>query len=134
MFPETINTSVYALRNIYRGRRNCVLADYPIIEITRYEKNKEVSIKLFYSSSTNTFEIQPPNTKYYNKISFFDFKNPEHRWVRNKDVLFPFIKDLKKCGLWDLVSNKDFLIINEHNEKIDVEKRIDILNKILNNK
>jgi hypothetical protein len=134
MFSEAILTAVYALRNFYKGRRNCVSANYPIIEIIKYDKNKEISIKLFYSSDTDTFEIQPPDSKHYSKISFYDYKKPEHRWIRNKGFLFPFIKDLQRCGLWDLISNKDFLIINEHNEKIAVEKRIEILKNIINNK
>jgi hypothetical protein len=134
MFPEDVLAVVLALRDIYKGRKNCVLMNYPVIEILKYDLNKEKSVKLFYSSNTNTFEIQPPDFKHYSKISFYDYKKFERRWTRNKNFLFPLIKDLQRSGFWDFISNKDFLIINAYNDRIAVDKRAEILNKIIDNK
>ena len=132
MFSKTILTYVSSLRSFYSGRRNCVVAEYPTIEIIIYQKSREISLKLFYSEETNTFNIQPLDSKYYSKISFFDYKAPERRWSRNKQLLFYLVKDLQRCGLWNLVSNKDFLTINTQNERVAVEKRMELLKNMLN--
>jgi len=131
MFSKTILTYVTSLRSLYSGRRNCVVADYPTIEIILYQKGREISLKLFYSEGTNTFTIQPLDSKFYGKISFFDYKAPERRWLRNKQLLTYLIKDLQRCGLWDLVSNKDFLVVNAYNDRVTTEKREEILKEIL---
>jgi len=132
MFSEDVLAIVFALRELYKSKKNCVSVNYPVIEIFKYSQNKEMSVKLFYSSSTNTFEIQPPDSKHYSKISFYDYKKPEHRWTRNKEFLFSLIKDLQRCGFWDLISNKDFLIINAYNDKVAVDKRVEVLNDLIN--
>ena len=104
--------------------------NYPIIEIIKWFKDKELSLKLFYFDSTNTIEMQPPDVKFLSKISYYDFNKPERRWVRNKTFLFSIINNLKTCGLWDLVSNKDFITINMYNKKATVDKRAEDLKKI----
>jgi hypothetical protein len=71
------------------------------------------------------------DSKFYGKISFFDYKAPERRWLRNKQLLTYLIKDLQRCGLWDLVSNKDFLVVNVYNDRVSMEKREEILKEVL---
>jgi len=116
-FNEEIDINIFKLREIYKGKRHCVVASYPLLEVIKYFSHKEVSIKLFYSQIFNTFEIQPSSYQYYSKISYYDFKKPERRWARDKNDLFSFIRDLKKCDLWPYISNKDFLIVNSLNTK-----------------
>lgn len=132
MFSEIIKECVLNLRAIYKGRRNCVLMNFPIIEILKYSKDKELSIKLFYYPNSGTFEIQPADSKFCSKISYFDFSRSERRWTRDKRFLFSTISELKQCGLWELISNKDFLGINYNNEKVSEIDRSELLKSILN--
>jgi hypothetical protein len=108
---------------------------YPIIEIIKYWKmsgmERETSTKLFYSQETGGFEMQAPNQKYFTKISYYDYSMPERRWTRSMGQIFPLIRDLKMCGLWDYISNKDLIIINQFNEKASPEKRKKVLNLLL---
>jgi hypothetical protein len=90
-----------------------------------------VSLQLKYFPKSGIFEIQPLDTIYVNKISHFDYLNPERRLVRNKSLIISYVNDLKKCKLWDKVINKDFLIVNTQNNKIDVQQRIELLNKLM---
>jgi hypothetical protein len=39
--------------------------------------------------------------------------------MRNKEYLFSIIRNLKHSGLWDLVTNKDFIIVNSFNKNVD---------------
>lgn len=118
-FPESVQKSIANLQQGYGGK-NLVVAAFPILEILKQNDNGEVSIKLFFDYKLGTFEIQPPTYRFFSKISHFDFKKPERRWTRNKEYLFGIINHLKIAGLWEIVSNKDFLVVNEHNEKVDV--------------
>jgi hypothetical protein len=72
---------------------------------------------LFFDLKTGSFEIQAPSYKYYSKISHYDYNKSERRWMRNKDLIFSIIKKLKISGIWDHVSNKDFIIVNSSNKK-----------------
>ena len=126
-FPKAILDNAYILREIYGDSRNQVIISYPVIEIINLKMDIEYSTKLLYDSKKGLFEIQPPTYRFYSKISHFDFRKPESRWSRRKDRIFQLIKILKYSGLWEMVSNKDFLVINEHNDKINPGK----LNKIL---
>jgi hypothetical protein len=119
MFSEGILSGVSSLREKYRGRRSCILANFPIIEIVKYMQQREISIKLFYTAATDTLEMQPPDQKYYSRISHYDFRKPERRWIRDKGFMFALIKDLKLCGLWNHVSNKDVIIVNTYNSRTD---------------
>lgn len=131
MFTEEIVQPVFYLRGMYKGKKNCVVMTYPIIEITKFFLHREVSIKLYYYQSTNTFEIQPPDQKFYNKISYYDFSQTERRWIRNKRYLFEIIKDLKTCGLWGMISNKDFMVINPNYEISTEDSRAEVLKKLI---
>ena len=115
MFSKDIIDSVEVLNIQYKTRRRYVTAEYPIIEINIEEKVHRVCFRLFYIDD-EYFEIQNPTYHYYSKISHYDFKTGESRWSRDKGLIFSVIRDLKICGLWDLVRNKDFIKINEHND------------------
>lgn len=130
MFPDHIVDAVKKLREGYHNRKVCVVLNFPVIEILKYGRHFETSTKLFYYSSNNTLEIHAPDYRYLSKISHFDFKRAERRWTRSKDQILPLIKDLQSCGLWDYVSNKDFLIVNTLNNRVKIEDRWDLLNKI----
>ena len=41
------------------------------------------------------------------------------RWARNKGVFFSLIKSLKDVGMWDEVNNKDFIVINSDNRRLN---------------
>lgn len=129
-FPDSVLELIHALQESYSKGKNCLIISYPILEVIKEENEREVSTKFFFDYKTGTFEIQPPTYRYFSKISHFDFKKPERRWSRNKNYLFPLIGKLKDSGLWDLVSNKDFLVVNEHNDKIDQKKLNSVLEKI----
>lgn len=123
LFPTEIAEELEALQYIYSAYKGGVIEIfYPIVQIRKINSKKEISIKLFYDHESNSFEVQAPTYRYYSKISYYDFKTPEHRWIRNKDVLFSLIKNLKKCGLWNKISNKDFLMVNEYNPKVNFDK------------
>ena len=130
-FKQEIMDCVNILRAKYKKSKTCVIADYPVIEIVRFLDRKEISEKLTYDPATGTFTIEAPDAQYYSTISHYDFRRAERRWTRNKDLLFALIKDLKYCGLWDHVANKNFLTINSHNENIDPKKLKTDLKKIM---
>jgi hypothetical protein len=132
MFPEKIIDAVYELRRHYKGSRTCVSMNFPIVEILISHKDREMSVKLFYFPNTSTFEIQPMDSKVFQKISFYDYTKNERRWIRNKSLLFSVITNLKRCGLWEYVSNKDFLTVNDNNKKVGVSERASALQKMVN--
>lgn len=130
-FSEDIIRCVYQLRERYGTRRNCVVVTYPIIEIIKYANDKEFSTKLFYDPETNTFEMQAPDHQFVSKISYYDYNSPERRRTRNINYLFPLIKDLKACGLWDYISNKDLVVLNPLNTRASDSKRKKMLDLLL---
>ena len=134
-FREEIIQCVYRLRDRYGSKRNCVVMAYPIIEIINFwkldQRDLEISTKLFYSQDTGLFEMQAPDQKFSTRISYFDYNRPERRWTRSMSYLFPLVKDLKICGLWDFISNKDLIVLNQLNEKASSEKRQKILDLLL---
>ena len=134
-FNPIIIECVKKLREKYASRRHCVMMAYPIIEVLKYSRTNrvetEVSTKLFYYPQTNSFEMQASDQRYYSKLSYFDYDRAERRWNRNMNHLFPLIKDLKECGLWDYISNKNLLILNQYNNKADEKKRVKLLDLIL---
>lgn len=130
MFPPDIIKSVQVLQRKYKGRRRYIRASYPIIELTIDEKVHRVCFQLFYMGD-KYFEIQNPTYEYFSRISHYDFHRGETRFSRNKDVLFTVIADLKMCGLWELVSNKDFIKVNEHNANSDKKKLEEELGSII---
>ena len=109
-FPDNIQEGIQKLRNKYRGKKHIVSACFPIIEIIKYLENREISIKLFFFADSNTLEVQAPDQHFYSKISYYDYRKTERRWIRNKDYLFSIIRDFKYCGLWEFITNKDFFI------------------------
>lgn len=128
-FPEDIQERVRELRERYKAQKHCVLMNFPIIEVVKYYREngnfKEVSFKLFYEEGV--FEMQAPDQKFQSRISHFDYRSSERRWVRRKDVLFATIEDLKQCGLWDLVANKDLVIVNMANPKTNHRQLLKLL-------
>ena len=132
MFPDYITEAVQKLRRFYKCKRSLVISNYPIIEIIKITQNEEVSLKLFYRYSDGVLELQPPDRQYHSKISHYDFNKTERRWARKKEILFSFIADLKRCGLWELVANKDLFVINSFNDKINERKITQILDEVMN--
>ena len=131
-FPESINKGVGFLVQGFASTKNFVLVSFPIIEIVKLSNHKEVSIKLIFDSEIGGLEIQAPTVKYFSKMSHYDFKQKtEYRWIRDKTYLFSIVNNLKFCGLWDLVSNKDFLTVNPHNKRTDPKKLRKLLKDIL---
>ena len=130
MFSEDIETAVNKLNDLFRhsNRKRLVIAKYPIIEINIFERSRTVTFNLFYIHD-QYLEIQVPTYRFLPKVSHYDFKAKEKRWIRDKAILFSFIKDLKYSGLWDFVINKDFLVVNENNEYFDKEKAEKILRR-----
>jgi len=134
-FPEQILDAIYRLRTRFKGLKNCVVANYPVIEIVRFNKRsrgsfREVSIKLYYQPD-GTFILQAPDQEFHSTISHFDFRSRERRIVRHKRYLAYFITDLKVCGLWPLVQNPDIIIVNEFNTRSDKEDVTHQLKKLL---
>lgn len=132
-FPQNIMGKLVVLKNVYEKSTRVGVIDinYPIVEIKKQYIDKEISIKLFYDDTTESFEIQAPTYKYFSKISHYDFRVTERRWCRSKEVLFCVIKNLQRCGLWGNISNKDFIIVNSSNERTNPEKLKEILDAIL---
>jgi hypothetical protein len=128
MFPDPIMQCIQTLTEIFGKTKNYTIVTFPIVEIIKYNNEKEISIKLFYDFKTESFEIQAPTSKYYSKISHYDYNRmTERHWTRDKGYLFSVIGNLKSCGLWDMVSNKDFLIVNSYNKNSDPKKLLRIL-------
>jgi len=124
-FSKEIMDFVHALRQYYgegSTKNDYVEVAYPVIEIKKMFKERELSVKLIYDSIDKTFEIQSPTYQFFSKISHYDYNRPESRWTRDKDFLFSLIRNLKLCGLWELISNKDFLVVNSFNKRTDVKK------------
>ena len=119
-FSKEIMEYVYTLRELYDHNKNdYVEVFYPVIEIKKIFNNHELFIRLIYDNKAGTFEIQAPTYQYCSKISHYDYQKPENRWTRDKHFLFRLIKNLKKSGLWSIISNKDFLVVNSFNENIN---------------
>jgi hypothetical protein len=129
-FPNEILNAVDELRKRYRSKSHCVIAAYPIIEIIKVSSSIDISTKFFYDFSTKTFEMQAPDHRFHSKISHYDFRKAERRWIRNKGHLFTLIRDLKHSGLWQFISNKNMIIVNSLNEKANPEELLLQLNKI----
>jgi hypothetical protein len=111
-----------------------VSVQYPVIEIIKMNRHQGVTIRLFYSVSDNTFDMQSPDAIYKSKISHYDFNRTERRWTMDKRDLFYFIKLLQFSGLWNMVSNKDMIIINSHNPRTNTSELMDKLDRIINGK
>jgi hypothetical protein len=131
-FSRDIMESIGTLNQIYGTGKNIIRVIYPAIKISKYQKDREISVVLLYDSIDDTFELQEPVYRYYSKISYYDFKRPENRWTRNKEFLFTLIRNLKRCSLWEKISNKDFIGINEFNKEISSEYRLKILKEVQN--
>jgi hypothetical protein len=131
-FSKEIMVSVDLLRKFYDCGKNLIKINYPVIEIIKYDRVKEITITLLYDSMDDTFELQEPVYQFYSKISFYDFKRPESRWTRDKGLLFSIIRNLKRSGFWEKISNKDFLIVNTLNKKTSVKERLRILKEVQN--
>jgi hypothetical protein len=129
-FPNEILNAVDELRKRYRSKSHCVIAAYPIIEIIKVSSSIDISTKFFYDFSTKTFEMQAPDHRFHSKISHYDFRKAERRWIRNKGHLFTLIRDLKHSGLWQFISNKNMIIVNSLNDKANPEELLLQLNKI----
>jgi hypothetical protein len=84
-----------------------------------------------YDSGDDSFELQEPTYRYYSKISYYDFRRPEARWTRNKNLLFSLIRNLKRSGFWERLSNKDFLVVNKSNKVADSKDRLKVLKEVL---
>ena len=133
-FPESVIKCVQRLSGLYANSKNYVIVSFPVLEIIKYSNQKEVSIKLFFDFKTETFEIQAPTVKFFSKISHYDYSNrTERHWTRNKEYLFSIIRNLRESGLWDRVSNKDFLTINSYNKKADPKKLLKMLDAMEGN-
>jgi hypothetical protein len=120
MFPPIILDAVDNLMHKYGRKKRRITAAYPIIEITVEESTRITCYQLFFIDD-EYLEIQNPTYQYYSKISHYDFKGSEQRWSRDKRTVFSIIEDLKDCGLWEMVRNKDFIKINEKNTHSDKE-------------
>jgi len=118
-FSKEIMDCIHNLRQFYEGasKNDYVEATYPVIEILKMFKEREMSVRLIFDSGDKTFEIQAPTYHYFSKISHYDYNKPENRWTRDKDFLFNLIRNLKHSGLWEMVSNKDFLVVNSFNKR-----------------
>jgi hypothetical protein len=129
-FPDRVLEGIQKLRDRYSGKKHTVAANFPIIEIIKYMDDREISTKLFFFVDSNTVEIQAPDQRFYSKISYYDFRSTERRWVRNKGYLFALVHDLKLCGLWEYVSNKDFLVVNSFNPRANQDELLKLLDEI----
>lgn len=129
-FPEHIMESVELLRWRYSNRKAFVITDFPMLEILKEEKRKEVSMRLTYHAATDTFHMEAPDARYFSKMSHFTYKEPERRFIRMKAVLLAFINDLKYAHLWEKIENKDLIIVNALNERSDKEKLKKLLDSI----
>ena len=49
--------------------------------------------------------------------SFLDFADTPMRVTRNKDVIGLVVQHLKNTSMWEFIENKDFFVINKHNNK-----------------
>lgn len=129
-FPDHITDMVNFLREVYRRRRIYVIEAYPILEIIREEKRRKISFKFFYNPSDDTFEMQIPDNEYFSSISHFEYDRAERRHVRDKVVIIMLIKDLKRSGLWEKISNKDLIVVNDRNKKSDKSKLRSLLDSL----
>lgn len=129
-FSKEIMEAVETLRQIHEVGKNIIKVDYPAIEISKYMKDREISVVLLYDSVDGTLELQEPVYRYYSKVSFYDFKRPEKRWTRNREFLFNLIRNLKRSNLWERISNKDFLVVNKSNTETDYKNRLKLLQEV----
>lgn len=63
--------------------------------------------------------IEHPEYSFKSTVSHFSAIKEDKRLSLNKTFLRSIILSLKKLGVWDSVTNKDFLQINKNNKKSD---------------
>jgi hypothetical protein len=65
----------------------------------------------------NGYLLKPVTYTFRSVVSHFDYDQEENRWARNKNAFKALTKTLKRNEIWGLILNKDFLRINNSNQK-----------------
>lgn len=104
------------LKKLDKNLRGQVFASTKGIKIIKKGVGHPVTV-LLEPAGRNKYNLKFPTYTFVSHVSHFSPKEEEHRFCRNKHVLFSVIKDLKKVDLWDKVQNKDFLRVNPNNKK-----------------
>lgn len=74
-------------------------------------------IQLTLTCTKEGIHIRHPNYEFKSTISHFCSVQKDIRLSLNKTFLTSIIRTLKETGLWEAVTNKDFLVVNKNNSK-----------------
>jgi hypothetical protein len=79
---------------------------------------------LTLNCSGGRLHIEPPRYTFKCSVSYFEYKQQERRFSRDKSMLRKFIERLRRLGIWDYVSNQDFFDVNNDNKKLNRNKAL----------
>jgi len=91
------------------------------IRLAREVNGKVVTLRLIRAGKEK-YHLVFPSYLFNSKISHFSPADDEYRFCRNKTVLMSLLKMLRRSLLWNYISNRDFLVVNDHNEKSSKSK------------
>jgi len=88
------------------------------VHLSRMMSGKAINL-LLTKNSRGKFNIQFPAYLFTSKISHFGPSQDEYRFCRNKALLFSLMGALKRSAVWNLIDNKDFIVVNNDNPRSD---------------
>ena len=77
------------------------------------------------------YQLEFPSYIFNSAVSHLKPSIDELRFCRNKVMLLGLIKALKRTRVWELVINKDFVVINDKNKKSDKDQIRAELKKVI---
>jgi len=115
---SSLNVYVERLRKLRGWIVECSANKVTLSKTLGKKKPKVISVAI-EKERDGTFTVTPCVYKFSSTISHFTYSQDEMRWARNKGVFFSLIKSLKDVGMWDEVNNKDFIVINSDNRRLN---------------
>lgn len=90
------------------------------IKISKIFNGRPMTLTLHVTNGK--VHIDPPCYTFKCSVSYFEYKEREQRFSRDKLMLRKFIERLRQLGIWACVDNKDFFEINGNNKKLNKKK------------
>lgn len=75
------------------------------------------SLVLEKTGNSEKFSLQHPSYDFHSSVAHFRSVQKDSRLSLNKVYLISLIRALKRSEIWQDITNKDFLVLNEWNPK-----------------
>jgi hypothetical protein len=92
---------------------------------------KTLTIKFCESPRGGDYVIKHPSYSFVSVVSHFKSAQDNVRLCLNKSYLIKIVKEFKKEGVWPVVLNHNFLIVNDLNIKSDKKELKKLLESLL---